>query len=186
VVVFIDTSLNSTNKGANKPEEAKAFFVPLQGVAQRTRTPIVCVTHLNTDGKPLGKRIEGQVRVVMQLEKPDPDQEKRRKLHVVKSFDLFPEPLGVTMHDGGNDYDGTPPVDPDKGPSGTTSGRKRGQAQAEAATWLRENLPGRVFSLRKAWEEAGHGTATIYKAKDEIGVIEDDIDGKKHWSLPTS
>src|SRR5262249_54849900 len=74
---------------------------------------MICVTHLNAAGKPLGRRIMGQERVVIQLENPDPDQPNRRKLHVVKSHSLYPKPLGVTMGSTGNEYDTNPPERPD-------------------------------------------------------------------------
>src|SRR5262249_44714753 len=134
-LVFVDTSLNATDRSAHKPEDAKAFFVPLQQIAVRTGVVLILLTHLNADGKPLGRRIQAQARIVMQLEKPDPDQEHRRKLYIVKTNCLRPAPLGVTMGERGNEYDTNPPKEPDS-PS-----KKDDGPQGEACRkWLSEWL----------------------------------------------
>src|SRR5262249_43175613 len=113
-LVVIDTTLNATDRTSHKPEDAKAFYKPLQEIAQRTRTALLGLTHLNLVGKPLGRRVLGQSRVVLQLEQPDPEgQPNRRKLYVVKSNSLCPQALGVTMGDEGNEYDTSPPERPD-------------------------------------------------------------------------
>jgi hypothetical protein len=187
VFVFVDTSLNATDRSAHKPEDAKAFFKPLQEIAARTQTSIVCVTHLNAGGKPLGRRITGQGRVVIQLEMPDPEgQPGRRRLHVVKSHSLFPPPLGVTMGASGNDYDDAPPAAPEDAPA-----RKGGPPSliAECLEWLVDYLddgePRRVSDIRTASDRAGFDAKTLYVAKDRAEIREFMIERYKWWQLTT-
>lgn len=184
-MVFIDTILNATDKTSHKPEDAKALFVPLQQIAARTGTPIVCVTHLNASGKALGRRIVGQGRSVIQLEEPDPDgQPKRRKLWVVKTNSMLPPPLGITMGDAGNEYDTNPPTAPDEG-----GGGKRGPDPAKlraAEDFLKEVLAGgprRVSETRRMSEAKGIAAGSLYRAKDNLDVEEFEAQGKKWWRL---
>lgn len=194
-LVFIDTSLNATDRSAHKPEDAKAFFVPLQKIALRQQAAIICVTHTNAAGKPLGRRITGQGRLVIQLSKPDPDgQPNRRKLWVTKSHSAFPEPLGVTMGDSGNEYDLNPPADVAEG---FAPGPRRGPGFAskrveECREWLSEQLfngQRRVSQLRSEAEISGFSSKTLYAA---VTVMMNDeelkmelIQGRQWWRLTT-
>lgn len=190
-LVFIDTSLNATDRGSSKPEDAKAFFKPLQEIASRTQTAIVCVTHLNAAGKPLGRRIMGQVRVAIQLSCPDPDgQPNRRKLWVTKSNSLTPAPLGVTMGDTGNDYDTNPPEEPPEEGRGSGFGGGGGAKIArleECVEWLRGVLDAggsvRVSVIRRQSDERGFSSKTLYRARDVLLVNEFELEGKKWWQL---
>jgi len=183
-LVFVDTSLNATDKSAHKPEDAKAFFVPLQQIAARTGVVMLCVTHLNAAGKPLGRRIMGQARLVMQLEQPDPDgQPNRRKLYVVKSNSLFPAPLGVTMGTGGNEYDTSPPE------AGSSRSRADTPSLQKAREWLASALhdgPQRVGATRKSAEAAGISARDLYRARDSMGVEEFEVQERKWWRLAPS
>jgi hypothetical protein len=182
-IVVVDTALNATDKSSHKPEDAKAFFVPLQQIAARTGVVMVCVTHLNAAGKPLGRRIMGQARVVMQLEKPDPDQHDRRKLYVVKSNSLYPAPLGVTLGENGNEYDDDPPTLPEEGRAHTSANPQ----VTRAREWLAAQLAGgerRVSHLRTAADSEGISPKTLYRAKDQLKIVETtDADGKKWWRM---
>ena len=189
-LVFIDTITNSGDFKVESANEAKRQYKPLQEIAQRTGIPIVCVTHLNTAGKVLGRRAIEKARVVIQMSCPDPEgQPTRRKLWVEKSKALKPPPLGVTMGDEGNEYDTHPPEAP--APAERREGA-RGPAPVKAnecARWLRDYLAAngrsRVATTRRAAEEAGFPSAsTIYKAVEMLGVVEDGEKGGKHWSLP--
>lgn len=189
--VFIDTSLNATDRSAHKPEDAKAFFKPLQEIAGRCQTAIVCVTHLNAGGKPLGRRITGQGRVVIQLERPDPDgQPNRRKLWVTKTMAMTPPALGVTMGAGGNEYDLDPPVAPDPdedkapGPGGR-NGRKPSRL-LECCAWLEAQLedgPKALGDIRKAVLEAGFSLETLVNARRKLRVHEFEVEGLKWIEL---
>lgn len=185
VMVFIDTSLNATDRSSHKPEDAKAFFKPLQEIATRTQTAIICVTHLNAGGKPLGRRITGQGRVVIQLEKPDPDnQPHRRKLYVTKSNAMFPVALGVTMAGDGNEYDDHPPVAPE--PDAHPPQKAKVSRLEECVEWLREQLDvgnGRVSDIRTESDAKGFSSKTLYSARDRLRVYEFELEGRKWWQL---
>jgi hypothetical protein len=183
-LVFVDTTLKATDRTAHKPEDVKAFFTPLQQVIQRQMRCMLGVTHLNAEGKPLGRRIEGVGRVVMMLERPDPDgQPDRRKLYVKKSHSLYPSPLGVTMGGQSNDYDTSPPVAPASEPAFKSA--KKGRSE-EMKTWLGEKLAGgprRVNELRAEAENGGFSTATLYQVKNGMPISEYMSEGYKVWEL---
>jgi hypothetical protein len=184
-LVLVDTTQKATDRTAHKPEDAKAFFKPLQEIAARQQVLIVGVTHLNADGKPIGRRIESSARVVSMMECPDPEgQPKRRKLYVRKSHSLYPSPLGVTMGDAGNDYDDAPPATPGQGPASKKNSRSQ-----EVSDWLREYLaasPAKVQEVRDAAERKGISSATLYKAKNTMPIAEYEQEGKKWWRLTTN
>lgn len=187
VFVFVDTSLNATDRSSNKPEDAKAFFKPLQEIAARCQVAILCVTHLNADGKPLGRRIQGQCRVVISMSLPDPEgQPNRRKLWVSKSNSLMPPALGVTMNVGGNAYDFHPPREPAGAGAGAAAGVP--PKVRACATWLRAHMKDAaammVRDIRHAAELDGHGAAALYKAKDFLGIVEEEISSRKWWRIP--
>jgi hypothetical protein len=184
-LVFVDTTLKATDRTAHKPEDAKAFFTPLQHIAQRQQTLLMCVTHTNVNGKPLGRRIEGAGRVVMMLECPDPEgQPDRRKLYVKKSHSLYPPALGVTMGNHGNEYDTTPPA------AGTDEAAQgKSSRLEEVVEWLHDYLaaaPARVHQVRTDAEGKGFSTRTLYKAKDRLVLGEYELEGKKWWRLTSS
>jgi hypothetical protein len=183
-LVFIDTCLYATDRSAHKPEDAKAFFKPLQDIAARTDIGLVCVTHTNVSGAPLGKRIEGAGRVVIMLDKPDPGQEDRRKLWVKKTHSLMPAALGCTMRTEGNEYDTSPPEAPAEEGRGS---RKDSHIEADCK-WLKDALCGgqrRVSHTRDEAEQAGISAKRLYRAKDELGVEEFTSEGRKWWRLPS-
>ena len=97
------------------------MMTPLRDIAQRTQTAIVPLLHLSKDGQALGRRIKGMTRTILQIDCPDPDQTGRLKLSVSKSFAKKPPALGVTMTDGGNEYDPNPPTAPEPGKPGRPS-----------------------------------------------------------------
>jgi hypothetical protein len=188
-LVFVDTTLKATDRTSHKPEDAKAFFVPLQQIAQRQDSVLVCVTHLNAGGKPLGRRIEESGRVVIMLERPDPEgQPDRRKLYVKKSHSLYPAALGVSMGDKGNEYDDKPPTPP-TADSGDAGAKKN--PLGETVQWLESYLQTkscraeRVYQIRNDAEEKGISSKTLYKAKDKLGIEEFLSEGKKWWRLTT-
>jgi hypothetical protein len=92
------------------------------------------------------------------------------------------------MHDAGNDYDDAPPSEPGKRADGA-----RGPAPEQALRcmeWLAALLvePARmgrakVVEIRDLAEQAGFSAGTLYKARDQLGLLESD--GRpKWWSLP--
>jgi hypothetical protein len=189
VMVAIDTITNTGDFKTQDSSDAKKQYKPLQELAVRTATPIVCVTHLNASGRVLGRRAEEKVRVVIQLACPDPeDQPNRRKLWVSKSKAIRPAACGVTMGDSGNEYDSAPPAPAADRPRG---GAKPGPAPAktqECLHWIKLILSQgrmRVSALRRQAEEAGWSAGLLYKARDAGGIEETEEGGYKFWALPT-
>ena len=66
--------------------------------------------------------------------RPDPAQPDRRRLEVLGNFKEGP-PLGVTLLDGGCDYDFTPPQEP-----AINSGGRPAEKSVKAAQFIRESL----------------------------------------------
>jgi hypothetical protein len=191
VFVFVDTTGNATDRNCNEAKDAKAYFKPLQEIAQRTQTAIICVTHLNADGKPLGRRIQGQCRVVISMSQPDPDgQPNRRKLWVTKSNSLHPPALGVTMGTNGNSYDHHPPEPPAEESGSGRGGGKPSPKVQKCVAWLTGQLKGKamiaVKQVRDDAEEAGFDSKTLYKARDAMGIEEDEFGGRKWWKNPAN
>jgi hypothetical protein len=181
----IDTITNTGDFKSHDSADAKRQYKPLQEIATRCRVPIICVTHLNAAGKTLGRRPNEKVRVVIQLDYPDPDgQWARRKLWVPKSKAVRPDPLGVTMGDLGNEYDTHPPVAPDGPFTGATAGMDKSPKLKAAAGWLKTRLNGcalRVRDLCREAETAGIDAKTLFRAKDTLPIDEIETEGKKWW-----
>jgi hypothetical protein len=142
-------------------------MAPLRDICQRTQTTIVSQLHLSREGQALGRRIKGITRTILQLDCPDPDQPTRLRLSVPKSFAKKPPALGVTMSDGGNEYDFNPPVAPEP----NRPGRPRDERD-KAVAFIREELArdnDRTGNeLRAAWEKAGGHEKTFWRAVDEM------------------
>jgi hypothetical protein len=181
--VVIDTVGNATDKNLCKQEDAKSFYFPLQIMARRYRTAILCLTHLNADGHFLGRRVMEKVRVAIRMEQPDEDS-NRRRLEVVKSNSQRPHVLGVTMGDEANEYDTNPPPRAD-----AQERRAPGpppEKVKEAVAWLSEWLKGgpqRVSKTRTEAELRGYSAGTIYRAKEVLAVEEFEAETKKWWQL---
>jgi hypothetical protein len=176
-IVFVDTVNNVTDRATGRPEEAKALFKPLADIAVRTGSAIICVTHLNAAGKPLNRRIEGQVRQVIVMTRPDEDQVNKRLLAVTKSSAKYPDPLAVVMGDGGNEYSQT--VEKKSGKPSVSAGD---------AEWLRVLLAEGhrpVSIIRSLAEEAGISAPRLYRAKDAAKLEEFKCElNRKWWRLP--
>ena len=190
-LVFIDTITNTSDYKSQDTSDAKKQFKPLQEIAKRTGTAIVCVTHLNAAGKTLGRRADEKVRTAIRLEQPDKEnQEHRRKLHVTKSNSLMPAALGITMGANGNEYDLDPPKPPDEGQvfvgKAGAGGMEATPRLQECIAWVAKQLDegnNRVGQLRTAAELVGFSSKTLYKARDKMGVIETESEGRKYWAL---
>ncbi len=181
-LVIVDTVGNATDKSLSRQEEAKAFYWPLQVLARRHRTSILCLTHLNATGQFLGRRVLEKVRVAIRMEQPDPNSDKRR-MEVTKSNSKRPAALGVTMGDSSNEYDNDPPASSDD--TGTVS-RKANNRIDECADWLLDQLssgPKRVSNTRTEAEAAGFSTKTLYAAVGRAGVEEFLAENKKWWQV---
>jgi len=181
--VIIDTVGNATDKNLSRQEDAKAFYFPLQVIARRYRTAILALTHLNAAGHFLGRRVLEKCRMAIRIDLYD--GEERRRLSVYKSNSKMPPALGLTMGDGGNEYDDDPPEPPEEG-----AGKFAPSAKVQQAVeWLRDRLAGggrRVSHLRDEANVEGISAAILYRAKGIASVLEYETEGKKWWRLPVS
>ena len=185
-LVIIDTVGMTTSRNLCRPEEAREFFAPIMELAGAAGVALLGLTHLSANKEALGRRIVEKARVVIKMTQPDPEgQTHRRRVWVDKSAVEKPPPLGITMGRGGNDYDSTPPSEPELT-------RKPGPAPAKldaCKAWLAECLtpnPSSVVDVRHDGETAGHPAATLYRAKEDLGVEEYTVSGRKWWKLPTA
>ncbi len=184
--VVIDTVGNTTDKNLSKQEDAKAYYAPLQVIARRHNVVMLCLTHLNGAGKLLGRRALEKVRVAWRMSAETiNDHTCRRRLEVSKSNSQYPQALGVTMGDGGNEYDDDPPPPPEErenAPAGPS------QAVQKCMEWLAGALKHgarKLVDLRKQWETDGYDAKPMYKAKDFLKVEESETK-PKYWGLPGS
>jgi hypothetical protein len=124
---------------------------------------------------------------VIHLSQPDPAQEHRRRLWVDKSWARYPQPLGVTMKDDGNDYDDEPPQEPGDEPKAAGAG----PAVKECMAWLEGRIAGDsvgIGVLREEREEEKGGSAKVlYRAKKKLGLVEEaGAGGRKFWRFEDS
>ncbi len=126
-LVFIDTVWRATRRRLNKEDEVNTLMTPIVSIAQMHDVAILGLMHLSKDQDTLGRRLEGLARGIMKLYKPDPAKPNRRRLEVIGNF-KEPPPLGVTIHDGGCEFDSFPPVEPAKN-SGGRPPEERGKAR---------------------------------------------------------
>lgn len=177
-LVIIDTITNTSDAKSQDSSDAKRQYKPLQDIAKRTGTAIVCVTHTNVAGKTLGRRADEKTRVTLRLECPDPEgQPTRRKLSVALTrLSITPPTLGVTMGDQGNSYDGNPPSAPAE--EAAQSGPKPpSPAVQRAIGFLISKLrlgPIKLHVLRGEGEAQQPPIAAkqLYDARDILGVEE--------------
>jgi putative DNA primase/helicase len=198
-LVIVDTVGGATSLNMSKQEDAKAFYGPLQILAREFNLAVLCLTHLSASGGVLGRRAVERVRSVIKMDKPDPDDDRRR-VWVSKSNKKKPPPLGITMHDGGSDYDHEPPLPPEDADVGyddpTKTGeqkpgqrRGKGRPKAAAATaqgWLEKILgdgPKPISVILPSAEHAGIKKATLYRASEALGVKTVEIGGVDHWEM---
>ena len=190
-LVVVDTVGNATGLNLGKQEDARAFYLPLQEMARRRNCCVLALTHLNASGQILGKRVVEKVRVVLNLARPDPADE-RLALEVTKTFHKKPPALGVKLTDDGYEYDAKPPVAPEgmepgmPGYGQARSGPGRpSEAVAAAIAWLRQRLAkgqARAATVIDEAEEAGHEKTTLFRARKAIA---DQIGEPRHyfWKL---
>lgn len=187
VLVIIDTITNTSDLKSQDTSDAKRQYKPLQEIAMRQKVAIVCVTHLNTAGKAIGRRAPEKVRVVIQLSCPDPEgQPNRRKLWVDKSKAQKPKPMGITMSDTGNEYDLNPPEAPKLNRHGNAVRGPAPTKITECMSWLETILRqgrSRVKLILEAGAEKGYTVGTCYTAKDRLEAIEEKEGRLTYWSL---
>ena len=169
-LVFIDSLTYATSDDMNTAKDAKSMMTPLRDLAQRTGTTIVSLLHLSKEGQPLGRRIKGITRTILQLDCPNPEQSSRLKLWVSKSFAMKPAALGVTMGETGNEYDLNPPTTPEPSRGGRPS-----VARDKAIQFIRDELTRQNDQtwneLRDKWTKGGENPKRF---QDAVKALESD------------
>lgn len=194
-VVFIDTITNTSEHKSQDSADAKRQYKPLQEIAKRTGVPIVCVTHLNANGKVLGRRANEKTRVTIAMSQPDPDDLRLRIQVTLTRLTLKPKPLGVSMSDSGNEYDTHPPEPVEIDEQDARRGRGRpARDNSKAVGWLAGYLRGErrwAFEVLRAAADAKiipdpDNARPLYKALEAIGGRLEEDEGKKWFSPATS
>jgi hypothetical protein len=133
-LVIIDTIWRATRRHLSREDEVNILMDPIITIAQETETTILGLMHLSKDSETLGRRLEGLARSILKMFKPDPDKPDRRKLTCIGNH-KEPSPLGVTIRDGGCDFDSDPPGEPARNPGGRPP-----EERGKAAQFIREAL----------------------------------------------
>lgn len=174
--VFVDTLTSATSRDLCDQRSMKPLKAPLADLVQRHQVTIVLLLHLSREGQALGRRIKGITRTLIHLEAPNANEPSRLKLWVEKSYATKPPALGVTMRDGGNDYDFSPPCRPDSDKGGRPP-EERGKAKVLILAALRRQN----HQIGNHLEETFDGSRqTFWRAVDELveaGAIT--VDGGK-------
>jgi AAA domain len=161
-LVFIDTVWRATKRRLNKEDEVNMLMTPIISIAQSCDVSILGLMHLSKDQDTLNRRLEGVARGIMKMFKPDPSQPDRRRLEVIGNF-KEPPPLGVTLRDGGCDFDFDPPKEPTK-----NLGGRPPEKTDKAIAFLLENLSAADWKgceLIDKWVGSGESKSPIFDAK---------------------
>ena len=183
--VFVDSLTYATTKDLCEQPSIATLKTPLVGLAQRHQVNVMLFLHVSQEGQALGRRIKGITRTLIHLECPDPAVSHRLRLWVEKSYGRKPPPLGVTMHDAGNDYDFNPPARPEP-----RKGGRPPEKTDKAITFLTQKLSTgdeKGCDLINEWIAGGGAKGTIFNAKhamEEDGLlVVDDSNKPQIWHL---
>ncbi|MFI5459775.1 MAG: AAA family ATPase [Isosphaerales bacterium] len=183
-VVVIDTVWRATRRRLCKEDEVNGLLDPLITMAQQCDTTLVGLMHLSKDHETLGRRLEGLARAILKLFKPDPAQRDRRKLIVTGNFKEAP-PLGVTLRDGGCDFDSNPPEELVR-----NLGGRPPEKLDKALAFLEEKLANgdrKAVELINEWEALGEAKGTIFNARKSMQaegrLVVDDFKKPQIWHL---
>ncbi len=178
-LTFIDTVWRATRRRLNREDEVNTIMTPIVTIAQECDASIMGLMHLSKDMDTLGRRLEGLSRGIMKMFRPDPSQTKRRRLEVTGNF-KEPPPLGITLRDGGCDFDSNPPSEPARNPGGRAP-----EKLDKAIAFLNKELDqsDRLTSeLVSEWEALGEAKATFFNARKKMvedGLVVVDDSGKR-------
>jgi AAA domain len=161
-LTIIDTVWRATRRRLSREDEVNMLMDPLITMAQDHDTAILGLMHLSKDAETLGRRLEGLARAILKLFKPDPGQPDRRKLIVTGNF-KEPPALGVTVRDGGCDFDFTPPEEPAKSPGGRPP-EEREKARKFIVEALTAQNDRKATELLREWEKSGGSEPTFWRA----------------------
>jgi hypothetical protein len=164
-LTIVDTVWRATRRQLNRAEEVNSLIDPLVSIAQDHDTTFLGLMHLSKDAETLGRRLEGLARAILKLFKPDPGQPDRRKLIVTGNF-KEPAPLGVTLRDGGCDFDFDPPEEPTR----NTGGRPPVKLDKAIAFLETELAAGdcKGIELIDKWLSLGEHKGTIFDARKHL------------------
>ncbi len=178
-LVLIDTITNTSDAKSQDTSDAKRQYKPLQDVAKRTGAGMICVTHTNIAGKTLGRRADEKTRVTIRMTCPDPERQPlRRRLEVALTrLSEKPAPLGITMGNSGNEYDGAPPQTAAEGVGFQRPDKLPSPAAQEAIGYLTTALraaPMKISTLREECEhrEPPIDAKQLYTAKKYLPIEE--------------
>ena len=121
---------------------------------------------LDKDAETLGRRLEGLARAILKLFRPDPGQPDRRRLEVIGNF-KEPPPLGVTLRDGGCDFDSTPPEEPARNPGGRPP-EEREKARKFITESSGQPEDRKATELLAEWEKGGGSEGTFWRAMRDM------------------
>jgi hypothetical protein len=165
-LVITDTVWRATRRRLSREDEVNLLMDPLISIAQDCDTTLLGLMHLSKDNETLGRRLEGLARAILKLFKPDPAQPNRRKLIVTGNF-KEPPPLGVTIRDGGCDFDSVPPEEPSKNPGGRPP-EEREKARKFITDALRSQNDRPATALLAEWEKGGGSEGTFWRAMRDM------------------
>ena len=165
-IVFIDTVWRATKRRLNKEDEVNIIMTPIVSIAQSCDVSIIGLMHLSKDKDTLGRRLEGLSRGIMKMFKPDPGQPDRRRLEVTGNF-KEPPPLGVTIRDGGCDFDFTPPDEPAKNAGGRPP-EEREKARKFILDALAQQNDRQATKLLADWEKESGSEGTFWRAMRDM------------------
>jgi hypothetical protein len=151
----------------HRPEDVNALTDPLVSIARECDTTVILSMHTNANGGTMGRRLDGAGRSVMTMTRPDPSQPNRRRLEIVGNFKQE-SPLGITMRDGGCDYDLKPPDKPTEESSGRMATSKRMGATEFIRKALTDTNDQTWNALMSAWEDQGGAERTFRRAFDTL------------------
>jgi hypothetical protein len=162
---IIDTVWRATRRRLNREDEVNELMDPLISMAQDCDTALLGLMHLSKDNDTLGRRLEGLARGILKLFKLDPDQPNRRRLEVSGNF-KEPPPLGVTLRDGGCDFDTNPPDEAAKNPGGRPAvGRESACRFIRDALGAQNDLIGNDVFI-ECEKKSGVSRQTFWRAVD--------------------
>jgi hypothetical protein len=168
--VVIDSLTFATRRDLCRQSDVQVLLTPLKLLAQKHQVAIIPQLHISREGSVLGRRSRGLTRTLIKLEANDPDvQPDRRRLWVDKSFDKKPPPLGVTMTDRGNEYDGDAPP-----PLAPAAPRNPGRPSAESERARKFILDAlrladrRLTEVKNEFLGSGGSERTFWRARDDL------------------
>jgi len=172
-IIVIDSLSGAHSKKENDSGEMKEILIWLQGVAQRTKKPIICTHHFNKlnfqDALPNIDKVRGSsaiiqfFRSIISIDCPDVLTPERKRLAVIKAnLCMTPEMLGFEIADGGREIIF---MDAPDAP-------KKETASGKAIVWLADFLKEEKAQtdVEDAAKNAGFSGATIRRAKKSLGV----------------